>query len=76
MYAGAHVCVRACVCVPEEICLETPTLTKDVPSSHLYAQSSNIKVFVTCKYFYSFPSISSLSSSNPAQRSADARGPL
>lgn len=37
-----------------EICLETEQpLTKDVPSSHLHTQSSNIKVFVKHKYFYS-----------------------
>lgn len=71
--------VRVCVCVcahMKRFAWKRQPLTKDVPSPHLYTLSSNIKVFVKCKYFYSLPSFSSPSSSIPAPSSADARRPL
>lgn len=56
--------LRLCVCVrTKRFAWKRQPLTKDVPSPHLYTQYSNIKVFVKCKYFYSLPSFSSLSSS-------------
>lgn len=67
---SVYVCMCACVCV--WFAWKRQPLTKDVPSSHLYTQSLNIKMFVKCKYFYSLPSFSS---SNPAPSSADARRP-
>lgn len=72
-----HVCmlVRAHVCMKGFAWKRQP-LTKDVPSPHLYTQSSNIKVFVKRKYFYSLPSFSSLSSSIQDLSSVDARRPL
>ena len=67
-----RLCVCVCVCVCEGFAWKRQPLTKDVPSPHLYTQSSNIKVFVKCKYFYSLPFFSSLSSSMPTLSSEPA----